>query len=148
MTKYGILLLAGLLWSAHSSAQENKACRMPDYDYQSQSTMQLRAIAASCHSEQVARLYYNRAYHAELLQEGEALSRIVSVSGRETTRHLQAYRLYMALLEAFARNWNRNIQDRAAFLNREYDRRSEVVELRLHGYDRLADLKEAKMLLP
>ena len=96
----------------------------------------------------MARLYYNRAYHAELLQEGEALSRIVSVSGRETTRHLQAYRLYMALLEAFARNWNRNIQDRAAFLNREYDRRSEVVELRLHGYDRLADLKEAKMLLP
>lgn len=143
-----ILLLGALFWSNNTLAQEHMACHNLDYDYQQQTSEQLRAIAASCKSSNVSHLYYNRAYHADLLKEGEALSGIVAASGRDLTRHIEAYRMYIALIEAFATSWYPDSEARAVFLNQEYDRRGEVAELRLHGYDRLADLKDKQITFP
>jgi hypothetical protein len=90
-------------------------------------------------------LFYNRAYHSDLLEEGKTLSNLISYFGQDIKRHFEAYRLYIALIEQFAPYWYPDATERAAFLNTEYDRRGEVVELRLHGYDRLADLKEQRL---
>lgn len=147
MTKYGIFLLVALFWSNIATAQEHVACHNLDYEYQKQTLANLRAIAASCKSREIAQLYYNRAYHRDLLSESEALSQITTVFSQDITRYVEAYRLYIALIEAFAPNWYPDEDARAAFLNREYDNRSEVAELRLHGYDRLADSKERNTLV-
>jgi hypothetical protein len=127
---------------------EHEACSNLEYAYHSHTSQQLRAIAATCHSEPISRLYYNRAYHEDLLQEGETLSQIVALFSRDMRRHIEAYRVYIALIEAFAPSWYADADSRAVFLNKEYDRRGEVTELRLHGYDRLADVKERQISLP
>lgn len=54
--------------------------------------------------------------------------------------------MYIAMLEEFAPLYYPDIQQRVKFLNMIYERRSEVVELRLHGYDKLADALERKIL--
>lgn len=77
-----------------------------------------------------------------MLREGETLSDLQVYFSRDLTHHLESYRIYIALIESFAPMWYENVEHRIAFLNAEYDKRSEVTELRLHGYDRLADLKE------
>lgn len=148
MTKYGILFITALFWGNTVNAQDHPACANLDYVYQNDSSKQLRAIAASCRSPAIAQLFYNRAYHKDLVKEGETLSLMVSLFSPDVTRHFEAYRLYIALIEAFAPLWYADPQTRVAFLNREYDRRGEVAELRLHGYDRLADLKEKRISLP
>jgi hypothetical protein len=148
MRKYVILLLGALLWGNQVDAQEHEACLNLHYDYQKHTAKQMRAIAASCQSERISRLYYNRAYHVDLLKEGETMSQIDAMYSSDLTHYIEAYRFYIALIEAFAPSWYPDADARAAFLNQEYDHRGEVAELRLHGYDRLADVKEKQVSFP
>ena len=148
MRKFVIFLLGALFLGNHVHAQEHEACLNLHYDYQNHTAKQLRTIAATCQSEGIAHLYYNRAYHVDLLKEGETLSQIDALYSRDLTRYIESYRLYIALIEAFAPSWYSSPDARAAFLNREYDQRGEVAELRLHGYDRIADVKEKQFSFP
>lgn len=145
-----VLLVCVLSWAWGSvkAADEHTACRDLDFVYQNHTAEQIRAIAQSCHSDTISQLYFNRAYHMDLLQEGEALSQLIATSSGNITHHIESYRLYIALIESFAPSWyGDDMQGRITFLNREYDRRGEVTELRIRGYDRLADLKEKQLLL-
>ena len=148
MKKTVIFFIGALFWGDLAYAQEHQACLNLNYDYQQHTAKQLRAIAATCQSDTISHLYYNRAYHADLLKEGETLSQIDALYSRDLTHHIEAYRFYIALIEAFAPGWYPDAEARAAFLNQEYDHRGEVAELRLHGYDRIADLKEKQISLP
>jgi len=145
----GIAMLS-MGWSAaiFGADTEHLACHNVDYAYQQHTPKQLRAIAATCGSEALTRLYYNRAYHLELLQEGATLSQIIASFSSDVSHHIEAYRMYIALIEAFAPAWYADADARVAFLNREYDHRGEVTELRLHGYDHLADVKEKQNSYP
>jgi hypothetical protein len=135
-------LIAVLIGVAVAYGTQHPACRDIDYPYSQHTPVQLRDIAASCRSEAVAQLYYHRAYHAELLAEGDALSGRIPHRQQQAANYLNAYRLYIALIEAFAARRMPNPLDRVRFLNAEYERHAEVVELRLHGYDKLADRLE------
>ena len=55
---------------------------------------------------------------------------------------IDSYSLYMALIEQMAPVWYPDASARVAFLNHEYDRRSEIARLRLRGYERVADQLE------
>ncbi|KPJ90181.1 MAG: hypothetical protein AMJ53_14625 [Gammaproteobacteria bacterium SG8_11] len=147
MRKYVILLFGALSWGSIANAEEHVACTNLDYDYQVHSSKDLRDIAATCQARSISQLYYNRAYHVDLLKEGEVLSQIVAMVSRDLTHYIEAYRFYIALIESFAPTWYPDANERVDFLNHEYDRRGEVTELRLHGYDRIADLKEKQINL-
>jgi hypothetical protein len=128
------------------SASEDPACAQLDHTFQSYTAGQLRAIAGTCDDKSVARLFYNRAYHKDLLSEGRALSGIITSNAEPDGYHVTSYRLYIALVEELSFQWFPEPNARVAFLNKVYERRGEVIELRLHGYDRLADALDSKYL--
>jgi hypothetical protein len=140
------------LASGIAAAAEHPACRDADYSYSNLSSTEMRVIAASCKSEAFARLYYNRAYHADMVKEAKAQSDITVFSPDDATFHgtpervrdFEAYRMYIELIEAFAPVWYKDPQERIAFLNKEYDRLGEIAELRLRGYGLIADYMEAQ----
>ena len=127
-------------------ATESPACRDQESTYINSSANELRSIAKSCQDKNIARLFYNRAYHKYLLSEGKALSGIILHNSESSDYQLTAYRLYIAMVEELAPLYYPNAQQRIEFLNTVYERRSEVVELRRKGNDRLADALERKML--
>jgi hypothetical protein len=135
-------LWMALLVSSVACAQEYPGCQEPDYDYTGHSASELRAIAASCKWSAMRQLYYRRAYHADLVVESRILSGLIPYSHRDVDVQFEAYRIYMGLIEALAPVWFPDPAERIAFLNGEYGRRSEVAELRLRGYDQLADRLE------
>lgn len=139
-------LFAALIGCSGAFAQEHPGCRNLDYGYQQHTPVELRAIAASCRYPDVAYLYYNRAYHAELLSRADAMASLIPYSGREKQKQydLLSYRYYMAMIEDLASVWYPDPIARVRFLNLEYDRRSEIAELRLKGYDQIADRLERR----
>lgn len=146
MNLYQLLFILGLILSSPVTANENPACGNNSISFTNHNANELRIIAASCQDKEVARLFYNRAYHKDLLLEGKALSSIIQLNAEPSHYLLTAYRMYIAMLEEFAPLYYPDIQQRVKFLNMIYERRSEVVELRLHGYDKLADALERKIL--
>ncbi|MFC1685341.1 hypothetical protein ACFL0R_07740 [Pseudomonadota bacterium] len=127
-------------------AGERPACSNPAYDYATQDTDGLRRIAASCEQEAISELFYHRAYHAGLLAEAELLSQLIPYEGGRHETLVETHFLYMALVEELAKVWYPNLGERVAFLNDEYQLQNEVVELRLHGFDHLADHLVQKMV--
>ena len=127
-------------------ATEHPACSNFSSSHIEKTSSELRSIAATCQNEHVAQLFYNRAYHKDLLLEGNALSGIILHNSESYEYQLSAYRLFIALVEEIAPLYYPNVDHRISFLNQVYERRSEVVELRLRGYDKLADRLEKKLL--
>lgn len=123
-------------------AQEHPGCSDFEYRYEAHSSEELRRIAASCKSKSIANLYYNRAYHADLILEASVFNSLVVYSNSSNKVRLESYSLYMALLEHMAPIWYPNTSARVAFLNHEYVRRGEIARLRLRGYERAADQLE------
>ena len=143
------LLLAWFILGAVAVfADEHRACRDLDYPYGDRTPSEQRAIAASCQHRRVAKLYYQRARHADLVAEERTLARLIPYSARESHHHFGAYNVYIALIEALAPVWYPDPRERVEFLNAEYDYQGEVAELRLHGYDTLADRLERKAADP
>jgi len=137
-----LLLLAGVLIYTNSLAAEHSACNEPDYPFWVHPASELRIIADTCLSVEVSRLYYLRAYHADLLTEGRVLAGLIPYERRGSGVDFDSYKIYMALIETMTPAWFPANQDRLDFLNKEYARRMEIAELRLHGYDHLADRLE------
>lgn len=140
------VILASATASAGALAQEHPACRDVDYAYQDHASAELRAIASSCRYRDIAYLYYNRAYHADLLARADVLSSLIPYSGREREKRydMASYRYYMAMVESLSSIWFDDPLSRIRFLNLEYDRRGEIAELRLKGYDHIADRLERR----
>ena len=136
----------GLLVSNVVMAGENPACHNPTQAFFNHQATELRNIAASCADNEVARLFYNRAYYKDLLVESKILSNLIQHNAESANYQITAYQLYIAMVEEFAPLYYPNIQQRIDFLNLVYERRSEVVELRLHGNNKLADVLERKIL--
>ena len=137
-----LIMLLALGASESAFAQEHAACNSLTYAYEDHAPDELRMIAASCDSKPVANLYYNRAHHSELVSEAAILAGLIAYSDDANRLHLDAYRLYMALIEQMAPVWFSDPVARVNFLNHEYDRRNEIAHLRLRGYDRMADRLE------
>ena len=137
-----LMLALMLTGSGIALAQEHPACADLDYRYEAHASTELRAIAESCQSKPIASLYYNRAYHAELVAESRSLAGLISYSRTNSSADFEVYRLYMAMVEQLAPIWYPDSDERMVFLNTEYDRRGEIARLRLRGYDHLADRLE------
>jgi hypothetical protein len=141
MRKLSLLFGALLLGGAPLQAEEHAACWDMDYRFEQHSPQELRQIAASCRSALVSTLYSQRAEHADLLQEHMTLSNMTVQSRGGKNPDLESYRIYIGLIEAFAASLYPDPVERLNFLTQEYNREIEIAELRLRGYDHLADRK-------
>lgn len=126
-------------------AGESPACHDQAYDYSALDANGLRQIAASCEQQAVSDLFYHRAYYADLITEAEYMSRLIPYTG-ERDDLAETYFMYMALVEEFAKVWYPDSEERVLFLISEYQRQNELVELRLHGFDHLADRLQQQMV--
>jgi len=139
-----LFITLALMVSGVAHAQEHPACGDLDYRYEALASHELRSIAASCQSESVTNLYYNRAHHADLVNEARTLAGLISHSNARSSTRFETYQLYMTLVEQMAPTWYADVEERADFLNREYDQRGEIARRRLRGYDHIADYLERK----
>jgi hypothetical protein len=139
--RQALLLLALALTALDAPAGEAPECIRAPFEHAGHSPRQLRAIAAACPERIMARLYYNRAYHLELLEDFRALGSLISYGGAGSSIHAEAYRTLIGLYEAFARAaWQRSGGAQViAALNDGYEKATAVAELRLKGQDNLAD---------
>ncbi len=118
-------------------------CRDIGMQYLQQPVETVRALAEHCDNPKLTELYYKRAYHLELLERNYAPQAGIYMY-RRGYPPISEYRLYIALLESLASIWLPEVNARVDFLRSEYDHRGEVVELRLRGFDRIADRLERK----
>jgi hypothetical protein len=146
MRKLSLLFGALLLGGSPLQAEEHAACWDMDYQFEKHSPQELRRIAASCRSALVSTLYSQRAEHADLVEEHKLLSNMAIQSRGGTNPDLETYRIYIGLIEAFAANLYPDPVERLYFLTEEYSRQIEIAELRLRGYDNLADRMERETL--
>jgi hypothetical protein len=142
MKKLSLLFGALLLGSSSLQAEEHAACWDMDYRFEKHSPQELRQIAASCRSTLVSKLYSQRAEHADLVEEHLAFSNMTIQSRGGKNPDLETYRIYIGLIEAFAATLYPDPVARLNFLTKEYSRQIEIAELRLRGYDNLADRME------
>ena len=134
-----VIALASALWQNHEPA----ACRNLDFDYTHLSVSELTEVAAACDDEAMAKLYYNRAYYADLLASDASTgfdSRLSYLT--------QSHRLYMGMVEAFAPHWYPDKNARLAFLNGQYEQMAAIAELKLRQIKRLADRSRTPLPLP
>ncbi|MCW8945528.1 MAG: hypothetical protein OQL27_12205 [Sedimenticola sp.] len=140
---YRILLIlgitGGLLTTSGSALAGHKDCNNP-FSHSSDYTPKLmRQVAENCGETAIANLFYNRAYHAELLQKFQLINRLQSHKPNHDLTHYHTQRMFIALSEAFAkRAWERGEQQAITELNRNYDSSIEIAEYQLKGYDILA----------
>jgi hypothetical protein len=149
-----LLALLVLFGSGSVYAGEHRACRDISYPYLGLSSNKLRAIAATCNNEEIAKLFYNRAYHSDLASEARTYAGLMTYSrGTGSTfttappriARFRGYLLYISLIEQFASERYPDLQQRARFLNREYDSQGEIAELRLRGYEHMANHRERQL---
>jgi hypothetical protein len=148
--KNRVFFLLGLflLGAAPLCAEEHPACQNLDYRFERHSAPELRQIAASCTSAPLATLYSYRAEHLEMVEESEMFASMLSYSRTGDAHSAESYRIYIGLIESFAPLYYPEPAQRVAFLNSEYERVSEIAELRLMGYDNLADRLERELRTP
>ena len=145
MTLIRALVISILIFPGYLLASEDPACSTPDATFLETGATKLRHIAASCTDPGVSRLFYNRAYNKDLLAEGNILSGLETLND-QSGYLITSYRLYIALVEELAPLYYPDMKQRVAFLNKVYERRGEVMELRIRGYDKLADALEKKLI--
>ncbi|WP_275098579.1 hypothetical protein [Sedimenticola hydrogenitrophicus] len=139
---YHILLILGVLgglFSLNGSAANPNDCYNPFTHSAEYPPAQLRQVAKKCDETAIANLFYNRAYHAELLDKFQILNRLQAHQPTDDLTHYHTQRIFIALAEAFAdRAWTRGEAQAITLLNRQYDRSIEIAEYQLRGYDKLA----------
>lgn len=139
-----LLLLACLLSPPASLAEGHPACAEGLKSERSAAAVEMRDIAASCPPGATADLWYNRAYHADLLDRYQRLMQLEAYRAQDDARNYHSYRIFIGLSEALAR-YGQQAQggDAVVWLNSIYDRAGEIAEMRLKGYDLQADRLEA-----
>lgn len=133
------------------AGEEAPECYTHKYDSEQLSAERLRKIAEKCPLTPVANLYYNRAYHIDLINHHAGKSRLQNIvldRSERFERVLEAYRVYIALVETFATHTNTEVTVLIEALNQGYEDAIELAELRFLGYDRRADWLEWYRTLP
>ncbi|MCW8891428.1 MAG: hypothetical protein OQL20_12280 [Sedimenticola sp.] len=141
--KVRILLILGvlgaLLTSTGNAIADHKDCGSPFSHTSKYSPERMRQVAENCGETAIANLFYNRAYHAELLEKFQVINRLQSHQPNHDLTHYHTQRIFIALSEAFAkRAWEQGHQQAITHLNQNYDRSIEIAEHQLKGYDVLA----------
>lgn len=132
-------LLAGALFCLSGLAIADADCNRPFPGSSQQPPEQLRQIAKKCDRAEIANLFYNRAYHRELLEKFQHLHSLQTLKPNHDLAHYHTQRIFIALSEAFAkRAWEQGETQALQQLNRQYDRSIEIAEYQLKGYDALA----------
>lgn len=134
-----MLGLAGLLSGPGAIAGPADDCDHPFAYSAGYSPQQFRQVAKKCDRTEIANLFYNRAYHAELLHKFRLLKRLHAHQPNHDLTHYHTQRIFIALSEAFARRaWEQGTTQAIEQLNRQYDHSIEIAEYQLRGYDTLA----------
>jgi hypothetical protein len=131
-------------WAQHEPAAgagvaeaEPAACLEPFGPAESEPDA-LRKIARGCRVESVARLYAQRAYHAELISDLRVMARMQKAYADNDRIQLEQGRLFVALAEAFAERAYAERPGVVEELNLAYEQSIRRVERCLDGYGRLA----------
>ena len=138
-----ISVLLGLMLFAGSTAATAKNPQCYDFFYSPEqlSSAELLEIADSCPVESLSELYQNRAAHVALLNESETLA--TQFQPRDDfNRHLESYRIYVALIESFSVHFRGSLGELIDQLNSGYTDAMELARLRLRGYEKRAEWLE------
>jgi hypothetical protein len=128
------------------AAGPRPGCQTPVFSQMPVDSIELRAIATSCPPGPIADLWYNRAYHAELLQRYRSAMQLEVYRPQDDVRNYHSYRIFIDLSEAMAEHtMSADSLDTVVWLNSIYDRAGEIAEMRLRGYDLQADRLEARL---
>lgn len=133
-----ILILTGTLgvgilqsFAAQPEAR-NPACSDPQFEHWRYSPRELREIAYNCDSPAAVRLFLNR---ADYLQLWERWGHLAEIDGTgDVGRQLVSYRLFIGLLESFAREMPQPSPGWQVTLNAGYERGRAFDEQVLRGY--------------
>ncbi|MDJ0805288.1 MAG: hypothetical protein QNJ78_00495 [Gammaproteobacteria bacterium] len=141
------MALVLLLAVYSTAAEQHSACDTLSIDHLGATIDQLRAIAETCEWPEIATLFYNRAYLRELILEYDRINSMISAD-RSHQANFEAYRILIGLVESFAAEaLSRGDADTVTRLNRTYDHYIEIAELRLKGYDLIANRMERELRL-
>lgn len=144
--RYGLPVVIALALPRLASADAQADCQGAPALDPSTTAVEMRALAAGCPPGPTADLWYNRAYHAELLERYRSAMRLEVYRTADDARNYHSYRVFIELSEALARHApSATGGDRVAWLNSIYDRAGEIAEMRLKGYDLQADRLEARL---
>lgn len=132
-------VIDGLIITMSPAIADHKECDNP-FSHSADYTPQLmRQVAEHCGESAIANLFYNRAYHAELLQKFQVINQLQTHKPSNDRTHYQTQRMFIALSEAFARRaWEQGGKTAIAQLNSHYERSIEIAEYQLKGYNVLA----------
>jgi len=125
-----VCILTGLVFIAH--AGENNGSKSP-----------AAGVAEDFSSMEEKELALNRRFHAELIRES-AFYRQLSRGDDDIEGRLTGYRLYLALVEEFARVRSPDPRQRAQWLNTVYEQQIEITESCIKGRGNIADRLEYK----
>ncbi|MES9963725.1 MAG: hypothetical protein ABW116_09295 [Candidatus Sedimenticola sp. 20ELBAFRAG] len=135
LTLFGVMLS----FSLGSISAEHPACINPFLEKAVVTPDESRGIAISCTEEEIASLFYNRAYHQELLDNFRSMTRLESYAETDDMMHYEAQRIYIGLAEAFTRSaWNNGNLKAVSALNEQYDQAIAVGELQIRRNEVLA----------
>jgi len=97
--------------------------------------LRLRALAERCGDSAIVRLLYNRAYHAELIEDLTLMAQLHKAYGASDRARLEQGRIFIALVETFAaRQWPQR-PEVIGELNLAYEQWIRIAELTIGGYD-------------
>lgn len=107
----------------------------------------LRQLAAACGDGPVSRLFNNRAYTSDIEHDYQTYLQLIPYqrAGSRDQVDYYAYRMFLGLAEAFAPKAAETSAARVEWLNQAYEQANELAELRMKGYDRLADRRAREM---
>jgi len=120
-------------------ADDHAACNTVTYNWFDHSSDELRHIASTCESGYFSELNFHRAYYIDLVNEATATAGLIDYVRTENRANLSAYKFHMMLAEQLARHLYPTRVGQLLFLNGEYEVNNEIAELRLRGYNNLAD---------
>ena len=142
-----VFIISFLLTATALRAEQHAACDKPNLQDLDRSAKRLHAIAETCERPEISRLFYKRAYMRELLDQYEQLNETISTND-ESQASYETYRILIGLVEAFAGGALSGGDTRMlSRLSRTYDHYIEIAELRLKGYDLIANRMEREMQL-
>lgn len=135
-------LLALMLFSGTLTAT-SKTPQCYDFFYQAEllTSAELLEIADACPVQELSQLYQNRAAHVQLLGESQTLATQFQPKD-DFNRHLDSYRIYVALLENFSIYFQGSLGELITQLNAGYKDALELARLRLQGYEKRAEWLE------
>jgi len=135
-----LLLCLSLCFSPNLfGAEEHPVCNDASHDWLRHTAERLRELAASCQSSRFSELNFHRAYYRDLVSESDAAAALIDYNRSEGRSNLRAYAFHMLLTEQMARHYFPTMAGQLSYLISEYEKKNEIAELWLRGYNNLAN---------